>query len=550
MTTPTLRTPIAIIGGGTGGVAAALALARIGQRCVLVEPTHWIGGQLTSQAVPPDEHRWIESFGCTRSYRDFRNRVRAHYRAHESLTPDAAANDHLNPGGGWVSRLCMEPRVAHAVLRDMLEQAASPGVVTLLTRHTWTAAETHADRVTGVTLTDLDSGAETHLEADYFLDATELGDLLALADVEHRIGAEGKDAFGELHAPEKADPNDQQAFSWCFALEHRPGEDHTIDRPDDYDFWRTYIPDMRGVERERWTYPLFSWTVPSHNDEGRRTFPFVPPPDEPSDGAWDMWRYRRIVEHAAHTDVRPDVCLVNWVQMDYWQKPLLGVSPEAQREALAGARAQSRAFLYWMQTDAPRHDSDTRTGYAGLKLHGDALGSTPETGEGFAQAAYIREPRRLVARTTIHEGHVGTQQRAAEGHLPTDAHEFGSAHPFADSVGIGHYPIDLHPSTAGRNSIYVGAAPFQIPMGALVPVRTHNVLAAGKCLGVTHVTNGCYRLHPVEWNIGEAAGMLAAWSLKHARPAADIHADADAVAAFQNHLVRSGFELRWPWDPA
>nr|WP_246320979.1 FAD-dependent oxidoreductase [Paenibacillus germinis] len=25
-----------------------------------------------------------------------------------------------------------------------------------------------------------------------------------------------------------------------------------------------------------------------------------------------------------------------------------------------------------------------------------------------------------------------------------------------------------------------------------------------------HITNGCYRLHPVEWIIGEAAGYLAA----------------------------------------
>ena len=52
------RTEILVVGDGTGGVAAAL-----GCRVVLTEETDWIGGQLTSQAVPPDEHRWIESFG-------------------------------------------------------------------------------------------------------------------------------------------------------------------------------------------------------------------------------------------------------------------------------------------------------------------------------------------------------------------------------------------------------------------------------------------------------------------------------------------------------
>ena len=52
----TLRADIAIIGAGLGGCAAALAAARIGKRVILTEETRWIGGQLTSQAVPPDEH--------------------------------------------------------------------------------------------------------------------------------------------------------------------------------------------------------------------------------------------------------------------------------------------------------------------------------------------------------------------------------------------------------------------------------------------------------------------------------------------------------------
>src|SRR3712207_8348422 len=53
----------------SGGCAAALAACRAGLRVVLSEETDWIGGQLTSQAVPPDEHPWIESFGCTRADR-------------------------------------------------------------------------------------------------------------------------------------------------------------------------------------------------------------------------------------------------------------------------------------------------------------------------------------------------------------------------------------------------------------------------------------------------------------------------------------------------
>src|SRR5215475_13288373 len=78
-------TDVVIVGGGVGGCAAALAAARAGCRVILTEETDWIGGQLTQQAVPPDEHPWIESFGATRLYRRFRAGVRSYYRRHYPL---------------------------------------------------------------------------------------------------------------------------------------------------------------------------------------------------------------------------------------------------------------------------------------------------------------------------------------------------------------------------------------------------------------------------------------------------------------------------------
>src|SRR4051812_49377552 len=100
---------ILIVGGGTGGAAAALSACALGRRVILTEETDWVGGQLTSQAVPPDEHPWIEQFGCTRRYRAFRDGVRQHYRDHYPLTRAAATDPQINPGGGSVSRLCFEP---------------------------------------------------------------------------------------------------------------------------------------------------------------------------------------------------------------------------------------------------------------------------------------------------------------------------------------------------------------------------------------------------------------------------------------------------------
>src|ERR1044072_7485672 len=84
-----LRSDVAIIGGGLGACAAALAVARLGRQVILTEETHWIGGQLTNQAVPPDEHPWIEDFGATASYRQLRRDIRNHYRAHTPLTVEA-----------------------------------------------------------------------------------------------------------------------------------------------------------------------------------------------------------------------------------------------------------------------------------------------------------------------------------------------------------------------------------------------------------------------------------------------------------------------------
>ena len=126
------QTDILIVGGGVGGCAAAVAGTSLGYRVILTEETDWLGGQITSQAVPPDENRWIEMFDCTRRYRAFRNGVRQYYREHYPLTPDARANARLNPGGGRVSALCHEPRVAVAVIEAMMAYPRTAGLLNVL----------------------------------------------------------------------------------------------------------------------------------------------------------------------------------------------------------------------------------------------------------------------------------------------------------------------------------------------------------------------------------------------------------------------------------
>src|SRR5690606_8661121 len=95
--TKELQADILIVGGGLGGVAAALGALRAGRSVIMTEEFDWIGGQLTSQAVPPDEHSWVEQFGITRSYRQLRTGIRQYYRDHYPLTEASRAWGDLNP---------------------------------------------------------------------------------------------------------------------------------------------------------------------------------------------------------------------------------------------------------------------------------------------------------------------------------------------------------------------------------------------------------------------------------------------------------------------
>ena len=141
------------------------------------------------------------------------------------------------------------------------------------------------------------------------------------------------------------------------------------------------------------------------------------------------------------------------------------------------------------------------------------------------------------------EQHVGTQARTAT--LNQKAEDV-AAEVFADSVGVGSYRIDLHMSTGGNNYIDVSSLPFQIPLGALIPKRVENLLPACKNLGTTHITNGCYRLHPVEWNIGEAAGALAAQANQLKQTPRSIRNNKKLLADFQAKLQQQGVEIAWP----
>lgn len=515
-----------VLGGGLGGAAAALTAARLGRTVILVERGDWLGGQLTTQAVPPDEHPWVESELGSESYRELRDRIRDHYRRFFPLTEEARTRETLNPGMGNVSRLCHEPRIAALVLHEMLSPHISSGLITLL--HGWEASSvtTRERRIESVIVRRGDD--EVELTGAIVIDATEEGEFLELAGLPFVVGAESRAETGELHAPEQADPMDQQAVTWCAAVEYRPGEDHTIPEPAGYQHWLTTVD-------PRWPGPQLSWSdVVPHTLEERVRPMFADSPERAvHERADDLWHYRRVVSKAVLREDAPggEVTIINWPQVDYWELPFIGVDADTRARAIHGARDLTLSLVHWMQTAAPRHDGGI--GYPELRLRGDLTG----TSDGLAKEAYIRESRRIRAVFTITEGHIGREMRG----------EDAGSELFDDSVGVGYYRIDLHPSTSGRNYVDIACFPFQIPLGALIPEDCDNLLAAAKNIGTTHITNGAYRLHPVEWSIGEAAAAAAVRALDTGLTPRQVRESSGELRALQRLLSDTlGATLAWP----
>jgi hypothetical protein len=532
-----LHSNIVIVGGGLGGCAAALAACRLGASVIMTEPTDWIGGQVSQQAVPPDEHPWIENAGRPASYAKYRMLVREYYKKNYPLTDAAREAAYLNPGNGAVSRICHEPAVSVAVLEGMLAPALAKGQLRILLNTQAVEASVGNDKIEAVSCLNGITGDRTVLYGKYFIDASEEGDLLALSGTEYSIGAESRKQTGEPHAPEQADPQNIQALTHCFAIDYLEGEDHTIERPAMYDFWNAYVPPLEPA----WPGPILSLDYSDPRTLVPKTLSFIPPggtSPAPATESLNLWLYRRMIDRSnfIRGTYPSDITLVNWPQNDYMKGNITDVPAEVRKQNLYEAKQLSLSLLYWLQTAAPRPDG--KQGWKGLRLRKDILG----TEDGLAKFPYVRESRRILAEYTILEQDIALEERQKVAGR-TDQRML--AKPFHDSVGIGYYHLDLHPSTGGDNYIDMASVPFQIPLGAMIPRRMENLVPGCKNIGTTHISNGCYRLHPVEWSIGEAAGSVCAFSLGKDCSPRMVRNNKKLLDEFQSLLKKSGVELQW-----
>ena len=320
------------------------------------------------------------------------------------------------------------------------------------------------------------------------IDATELGDLLPLAGIDYRVGAESIAETGEPHAqPLEPKPGCVQSFTYVFALERAPAsESHLTRRPEKYEHYRDSQP--------------YSLTIEVHGGEiygeesgwlSYRLFEETPGTKGP------LWTYRRLVDAAALPRAAArDITMFNWPGNDYRDQSILDAPARSVAAALQDAKRVSLGFLHWLQTEAPA-EAD-RLGAPELRLRPDVMG----TDDGLSKHPYIREARRIRALRTVVEQDVSAEYQRG----PRAAH-------FPDSVGLGWYPIDIHRSGPEDVGVSTRTRPFQIPLGALIPIGLTNVAAGSKNIGTTHITNGCYRLHPggVEHRRGRgSAGRLVA----------------------------------------
>lgn len=505
------ETDVLVVGGGTGGVAAAIAATRNGWNTILLEETDWLGGQLTSQGVSaPDAHPYIETV-LTDSFRAFRGLVRDYYRLGFRLSPAAQSAEYLNPGNGWVSWLCYEPKVGVEAINQLLKPAIDSGKLTVLYNAVVTSVTMSGADVKEVRVVQRDgtTSRELAIKPRYVVEAGELGDFLVMAHIPFSIGLDSQKDTGEPDAYQgDADPDHVQSFTFCFAIEKRPtGEKHTIPRPPDYEKYRDKQPfDLEG-------FPMFT-SVP--------------------DGKLPFWTYRRLIDASNFNDPRypNDIAMINWPGNDYYGADIVNIPAESRPAVLQDAKNLALSFLYWLQTECPREDGGK--GYPEFKLRYDVMGTT----DGLSKYPYIREGRRIKALKTVYEND-----------LVTTANPHARAKLQDDTAGVGWYMVDIHKCVGGKKPAEVTGGiptkPFQIPLGCLIPKGGGNVLAGAKNLGVTHVTNGSYRLHPVEWNTGESAGTLASFCLENKVSPADVWKDKTLTRRYQRVLLSQGIPIFW-----
>ena len=87
---------------------------------------------------------------------------------------------------------------------------------------------------------------------------------------------------------------------------------------------------------------------------------------------------------------------------------------------------------------------------------------------------------------------------------------------FADSIALGTWPIDVHPSSGqtGIHSMFV-PKPYQIPFRSLIPLGIDQLIVGGRCISTDREALGSARVGATCSATGQSAGIAAALSVNN-----------------------------------
>jgi hypothetical protein len=449
-----INTEVLVVGGGTGGTAAAIQSARRGAQTVLVSEFSWLGGMLTSAGVTAPDGNELEAFQ-TGLWGAFLRELSQHQT--EGL-------DHA-----WVSFFTYEPKVGAAIFANWVQQLPNlrwiQGQVPL---------DVHkaGDTVTGVRFADY------RIRAKITLDATELGDVLALGEVPHRWGWEWRSHWQEPSAPDR--PN---------ALTQR-----------------------YPVQAPTWIVVLQDW--------GEAKAPPIASPDSAPalPGFADTWKGYGAEQFLNYGRLPANRFMLNWPQQgnDYGVGLERLVQSEGDRQIfLREAYEHSQYFAHFVQQQlGQRYGLAEDTFPPSQNQRG--LG-----GGAYALHPYYRESRRLQGMVTVREQDILPQSFSHS--LPDLSQVRVAALPLneagqVEAIALGNYANDHHypgfefalqPKSIRWGGRWTGT-PFALPYRCLVPIETEGLLVCEKNISVSHIANGATRLQPVVLGLGQAAGMAAA----------------------------------------
>ncbi|MFY8046096.1 MAG: FAD-dependent oxidoreductase, partial [Chitinophagaceae bacterium] len=211
------KVDVLVIGGGIGGTAAGIQSARAGAKTLIIEEGPWLGGMLSAAGVSAIDGNHELPSGI---WGEFREKIHAHYGG-----PSKVAT-------GWVSNTQFEPHVADSILKNM---AGKEKNLRVIYGYSLTSVEVKNGMVTGATFREVSSGKMMSVEAKQTIDATELGDVLAMAKVPYDVGMEAGSLTGETVGVTETNDIVQDLTYVAILKDYGAGRDCTIEKPSGYD---------------------------------------------------------------------------------------------------------------------------------------------------------------------------------------------------------------------------------------------------------------------------------------------------------------------------